>query len=80
MPYCDDGYIYNYKRNIRTSSSLEKLYSGSNGYLSFLWSVEFKDRDGTWNCRGSRWCVNSDDLIFVMENGFSDFPKMKGKH
>ncbi|MCF7479675.1 hypothetical protein L3V32_23605 [Vibrio sp. J2-4] len=68
-------YTYNTHGNIRTKYPLERTYTDRNGnYLSFILSVEYQQSNGDWSEAGLRWMINSEDKIFVMENGFKDFP------
>jgi hypothetical protein len=72
-----DGYIYNSHRNIRTVHNLEKAYYSRNGtYLTFILNVQHKLNDGKWYDYGIRWLVCEDDIEFVMNNGFKDFPSI----
>ena len=42
--------------------------------LSFILSVEYQRSNGDWYDAGLRWVINGEDKVFVMENGFKDFP------
>ncbi|RIH70481.1 hypothetical protein BJG01_09935 [Vibrio splendidus] len=68
-------YTYSTHENIRTKYPLERAYTDQNGnYLSFILSVEYEQSNGDWLDAGLRWTINGEDIIFVMENGFKDFP------
>ena len=62
--------IYNKTKTIRTNFSVEKIYSTNNGFIGRLENVEYKNSDGSWRSQGSRWLINSDDPINIMDNGF----------
>ncbi|MGR5130098.1 hypothetical protein [Photobacterium swingsii] len=68
-------YTYSTHGNIRTKYPLERAYTDRNGnYLSFILSVEYQQSNGDWVDAGLRWVINGVDKVFVMENGFKDFP------
>lgn len=68
-------YTYSTHGNIRTKYPLEHAYTDHNGnYLSFILSVEYQQSNGDWFDAGLRWMINGVDKVFVMENGFKDFP------
>lgn len=72
-----DGYIYNSRRDIRTNDPIERLYSDQHdNYIAFIYSVQYKDSNGKWFKSGSRWAFNSLDTVFILENGFRDFPSI----
>ncbi|WP_339145229.1 hypothetical protein [Pseudoalteromonas galatheae] len=63
------GHIYNDDNTIRTSSDVEILYQCVTGFIGRLSSVEYKQSDGSWKEQGSRWLVNEDDPVSIMNNG-----------
>lgn len=63
-------FIYNEQSTIRTSSTLEKIYSTNKGFIARLADVEYKQNNGDWTTQGSRWLINCDDILDVMNNGF----------
>lgn len=68
-------YTYSTHGNIRTKYPLERAYTDFYGnYLSFIISVEYLQSSGDWADAGLRWVINGEDKVFVMENGFKDFP------
>ena len=73
-----DGYVYNHDKTIRTRSSVERLFSSDRGFIGFIWDVEYMKRsNGEWFSAGSRWLINTDEVIDIIENGFKDFPEVK---
>lgn len=65
-------YTYNKRENIRTASSVEKLYSTNKGFIGFVSDVEYKQNDGSWRSQGARWLINEDDINEIMDNGFKN--------
>lgn len=65
-------YTYNQRKNIRTASSVEKLYSTNKGFIGFISDVEYKQNDGSWRSQGARWLINEDDITEIMDNGFKN--------
>lgn len=73
-----DGYVYNRSKTIRTNSRVEKLCYTDRGFIGLLWDVEYLNRaDGMWHSVGSRWLINTVNVIEIIENGFSVFPEVK---
>ncbi|EPX4144446.1 hypothetical protein ACW0FS_004124 [Vibrio vulnificus] len=64
-------YIYNARETIRTASSVEKIYSTNRGFIGRLENVDYKQSNGSWKAQGSRWLINEDDPVLIMDNGFS---------
>lgn len=64
-------YIYNERQTIRTNARVEKIYSTNKGFIGRLESVDYKQSDGSWKKKGSRWLINEDDAVLIMDNGFS---------
>jgi hypothetical protein len=62
--------IYNKTETIRTDCSVERIYSTNKGFIGRLESVEYKQNDGSWKEQGSRWLINEDDPIIIMDYGF----------
>lgn len=72
------GYVYNHDKTIRTKSNVERLFSSVHGFIAFVGDVEYIRRsNGEWFSVGSRWLINTDDVIEIMENGFKTFPEVK---
>jgi len=66
---------YSTHGNIRTKYPLERAYTDRHGnFLSFIISVEYQASNGDWYDAGLRWVINGTDIVFVMENGFKEFP------
>ena len=64
-------YTYNDAKTIRTSSQVEKIFNTNRGFIGRLANVEYKQTvDGSWKNVGSRWLINSDDAVEIMDNGF----------
>ncbi|EIE1227629.1 hypothetical protein ATY36_13620 [Vibrio cidicii] len=64
-------YTYNARETIRTAFSVEKIYSTNRGFIGRLENVDYKQSDGSWKAQGSRWLINEDDPVLIMDNGFS---------
>jgi len=62
-------YTYNNDETIRTPSEVETIYESSTGFIGRLSSVEYKQSDGSWREQGSRWLINEDNPILIMNNG-----------
>lgn len=62
--------IYNKTKTIRTNFSVEKIYSTNRGFIGRLENVEYKNSDGSWKSQGSRWLINEEDPVIIMDNGF----------
>ncbi|HII4338364.1 TPA: hypothetical protein ACY4P0_004749, partial [Vibrio parahaemolyticus] len=62
--------IYNKSETIRTNSDVEKIYSTNKGFIGRLESVEYKQNDDSWKDQGSRWLINEDDPVIIMDYGF----------
>ncbi|MBD1574791.1 hypothetical protein HC725_16195 [Vibrio sp. S17_S38] len=65
-------YTYNKRENIRTASSVEKLYSTNKGFIGYISNVEYKQSDGSWRSQGARWLINEDEITEIMDNGFKN--------
>jgi hypothetical protein len=63
-------YTYNDRKNIRTSYSVEVVYSTDNGYIGRLPDVQYKQSNGSWVSVGSRWLINESDPQAIMDLGF----------
>jgi hypothetical protein len=73
-----DGYVYNHCKTIRTKYNVERLFSTDRGFIGLIWDVEYLRRnDGEWFSVGSRWLVNTDNVIEIIESGFKNFPEVK---
>lgn len=62
-------YTYNKEKTIRTAHQVEKVYSTNRGFIGRLQDVEYLQSDDSWRSQGSRWLINEDDAIFIMNNG-----------
>jgi hypothetical protein len=63
-------YTYNESKKIRTSCSVEKIYSTNAGFISRIADVEYLQQNGTWESAGSRWLINETSVHMIIENGF----------
>lgn len=73
-----NGYEYNEDKTIRTKYSVERIFSSERGFIGFVWDVEYLNRASSkWQSVGSRWLINTDDIIDIIENGFNTFPEIR---
>lgn len=63
-------YTYNDSKNIRTSCSVEKVYSTNAGFISRIADVEYLQQNGLWESQGSRWLISETSVQVIIENGF----------
>lgn len=63
-------HIYNKAKTIRTNSRVERIYATNKGFIGRLENVEYKQSDDSWKSQGSRWLINEDDPVMIMDNGF----------
>ena len=64
------AYTYNERKNIRTPYDVEILYTTDKGFIGRLPDVQYQHTDGTWKSQGSRWMINEDNPIQIMDYGF----------
>ena len=62
-------YTYNESKNIRTSCSVEKVYSTNSGFIGRVADVEYL-QNGQWESQGSRWLISETSVQVIIENGF----------
>lgn len=63
-------YIYNESETIRSDSQVEKIYSTHKGFIGRLENVQYKQSDGSWKDKGSRWLISETDPRVIMDYGF----------
>jgi hypothetical protein len=67
--FAEVEYTYNDKKDIRTSYAVDKLYETDKGFIGRLFDVQYKQSDGSWMSKGSRWLINEDDPQVIMAHG-----------
>jgi hypothetical protein len=63
-------FTYNLRKDIRTSHRVEKIFSTANGFIGRLPDVEYLQNSGAWVSQGSRWLINEENPVFIMDYGF----------
>lgn len=62
-------YTYNENKTIRTAYTVEVIYWSHRGFIGRLPEVEY-EVGGSWIKQGSRWLINEDDAVMIMNTGY----------